>query len=403
MSDLERLQKEEKEYMMQAFKRLPVELVRGKGAMAYDDTGKEYLDFVAGIAVNVLGHAHPKVVQAIKDQADTMIHTSNWVYTRQQVELAHKLNQRGFRGRVFFANSGAEANECAVKVARKWGKLNRGGAYGIISAEGSFHGRTLSMVAATGQPKYKVPFEPMPDGFSQVPFNDLEALRAAITDQTVAVLLEPIQGEVGIVPCTQEYMEGVRKLCDEQNLLMILDEVQTGVGRTGTFYAFQGYGIEPDVVTLAKALGGGVPIGACIASPRADVIEPAEHGTTFGGGPLACAAAIATLDAIEEEGVVENARVIGDYFLERLQALAADFDCIADVRGRGLMLALVLDRDIAQALQLVTLEHGLISNAIGERVLRFIPPLIIGKAEVDRAIEIVAASLDLVLAEAPRP
>lgn len=397
MSDLEALQEEERKYMMQTFKRLPLELVRGEGARVYDDTGREYLDFVAGIAVNVLGHAHPAVVEAIRAQAGRMIHASDLYYTRPQVDLARKLVAMGFDGRLFAANSGAEANECAVKIARKWGKLHRDGAYEVISAEGSFHGRTLAMIAATGQEKVKAAFEPMPDGFLQVPFNDIEALRAATTASTVAVLLEPIQGEIGVVPCRDDYLRDVRAWCDEQDLLLMFDEVQTGIGRTGTFYAFQGYGVTPDIVTLAKGLGAGVPIGACLAGPRADCLLPGEHGSTFGGGPLACAAALATISAIESEGVLENARDVGAYLAERLQKLGEDFNCVVEVRGRGLIQALVLDRDIAVRLQDEAFQHGLLVNATSDRVLRFIPPLIIGKADVDKAIEVLAVSLDLVL------
>jgi predicted acetylornithine/succinylornithine family transaminase len=399
--DLSTLQAMESEYFMHTFKRLPVELVRGEGWKVYDESGREYLDFVAGIAVNVLGHAHPKVVAAIRDQAATLIHTSNLYYTHQQVELAQKLNEMGFKGRLFPANSGAEANECALKVARKWGKLNRGGAYEVITAERSFHGRTLAMVAATGQQKFKTPVEPMPDGFRHVPFNDINALRASTTDKTVAIMLEPVQGEGGIIPSRDTYLPQVREWCDRQNLLLILDEVQTGMGRTGTFFAFQGYGVVPDVVTLAKGLGGGVPIGVCMANARADVIEPGEHGGTFGGNPLACAAALATIAALVEEGIIENAGEVGQYLGDRLRGLAQDFQCISEVRGKGLMQAIVLDRDIAMPLQEESLHHGLIVNASSERVLRFIPPLTIGRPEVDRAVEILATCLDLLLAHTP--
>ena len=395
----------EKEYLMQTFKRQPLELVRGDRWNVYDPEGREFLDFVAGIAVNVLGHNHPALVEAVTRQAKDAIHVSDLYYSRPQVELAKRLNELGFKGRVFYANSGAEANECAFKVARKWGKENRYGAFDIISTNQSFHGRTLATVAATGQPKYQKPFLPMPTGFGHVEYNDIAALKEATDERTVAVLLEPVQGESGIVPATKEYLTAVRQWCDDKNLLLIFDEVQTGVGRTGHFYAFQGYDVVPDIVTLAKGLGGGVPIGVCLAGPRADVLAHGDHGSTFGGNPLACAAALAVIDTIERDGVIENARVVGAYLEQRLRRLADEFGCVAEVRGAGLMVAMLLDRDIAGELEAAALEHGLLVNAIGPRVIRMVPPLIIGKAEVDRAIDILAQSLDLILGQVglPRP
>jgi acetylornithine/N-succinyldiaminopimelate aminotransferase len=400
---LDPLEQAEKEYLMQTFKRQPVELVRGERWNVYDPDGREYLDFVAGIAVNVLGHNHPALVEAVTRQAREAIHVSDLYYSRPQVELAKRLNELGFKGRVFYANSGAEANECAFKVARKWGKENRYGAFDVISTNGSFHGRTLATVAATGQRKYQMPFLPMPPGFGHVEYNDIGALKEATDERTVAVLLEPVQGESGIVPATQEYLSAVRQWCDEKNLLLIFDEVQTGVGRTGHFYAFQGYGVVPDIVTLAKGLGGGVPIGVCIAGPRADVLGPGDHGSTFGGNPLACSAALAVIDALEREGVIENARVVGAYLEQRLRQLGDEFVCVAEVRGAGLMVAMLLDRDLAAELEAAALAHGLLVNAIGPRVIRMVPPLIIGKTEVDRAIEILAQSLDLILGRVPAP
>ena len=398
---LEALAEAEKQYLMQTFKRQPVELVRGDRWNVYDPDGHEYLDFVAGIAVNVLGHNHPAIVEAVSRQAREAIHLSDLYYSRPQVELAKRLNQLGFSGRAFYANSGAEANECAIKVARKWGKENRYGAFEIISANLSFHGRTLAAIAATGQPKYQQPFLPMPEGFGHVDYNDILQLREATTERTVAVLLEPVLGESGVIPATQEYMREVRAWCDETNLLLILDEVQTGIGRTGHFYAFQGYGIVPDIITLAKGLGGGVPIGICLAGPRADVLGPGEHGSTFGGNPLAAAAALAVLDTMEKDGIVENAREVGDYLSQSLARLGHDFGCVHELRGLGLMQAIVLDRDIAPQLERAALEHGLLVNATGPRVIRMIPPLIIGKAEVDRAVDILSQCLDLVLTHAP--
>jgi acetylornithine/N-succinyldiaminopimelate aminotransferase len=400
---LEALAQAEKEYLMQTFKRQPVELVRGERWNVYDPDGREYLDFVAGIAVNVLGHNHPALVEAVTRQAREAIHVSDLYYSRPQVELAKRLNELGFKGRVFYANSGAEANECAFKVARKWGKENRYGAFDIISTNQSFHGRTLATVAATGQPRYQMPFLPMPPGFGHVEYNDIAALKEATDERTVAVLLEPVQGESGIVPATQEYLSAVRQWCDEKNLLLIFDEVQTGVGRTGHFYAFEGYGVVPDIVTLAKGLGGGVPIGVCIAGPRADVLAPGDHGSTFGGNPLACAAALAVIDTLERDGVIENARVVGAYLEQRLRQLGDEFGCVARVRGAGLMVAMLLDRDIAAELEAAALAHGLLVNAIGPRVIRMVPPLIIGKTEVDRAVDILSQSLDLILSRVPAP
>ncbi|GAC1335690.1 MAG: acetylornithine transaminase [Candidatus Dormibacteria bacterium] len=385
------LAQDEARYLMGTFKRQPVELVRGEGARVWDAEGKVFLDFVGGIAVNVLGHAHPAVVEAVSRQAATLIHTSNLYYSRPQVDLAERLGKVGFEGRCFFANSGAEANEAAVKLARKWGQRHRQGAYGVVTALGSFHGRTLAMVAATGQPKYQAPYAPMPGGFSHVPFDDVEALAAAITDETAAVLLEPIQGENGVIPASRAYLVEVRALCDRKNLLLIFDEVQTGMGRTGDFYAFQGYGVVPDVVTLAKGLGGGVPIGVCITGARADVFEVGDHGSTFGGNPLACAAALATLTVIEEERLVARAAAMGTYLERRAGERLSPF---GHTRGRGLMQALVLHDPLAQQAQAAALESGLIVNAIGDHVLRMVPPLTIGEAEVDEAVGILEACLD---------
>src|SRR5229473_7345272 len=294
-------------YLMQTGRRLPVTFVRGRGCLVYDDAGNEYLDLVAGIAVNLLGHAHPEVAAALTAQAKALIHTSNLYYTEPQVELARRLVELSFPSRVFLCNSGAEANEAAIKIARKWGGRHRDGAFEIITTAGSFHGRTLATVTAGGQAKYSDPFKPLPEGFVHVPYNDLDAIRAATNARTVAVMLEPVMGEIGVVPAKPGYLAGVRRWCDDQGLLLILDEVQTGLGRTGRWFAHQHHGITPDVMTLAKGLGGGVPIGACLANPRADVFEPGDHGSTFGGNPLACAAAIAVLSVIERDGLVGHA------------------------------------------------------------------------------------------------
>jgi predicted acetylornithine/succinylornithine family transaminase len=375
-------------YLMQVGKRLPVTFVRGKGCLVYDDAGREYLDLVAGIAVNLLGHAHPDVVAALTAQASSLIHTSNLYFTQPQVELAQRLVDLSFPSRVFFCNSGAEANEAAIKLARKWGKRNRDGAFEIITTTGSFHGRTLAAVTAGGQHKYSDPFTPLPEGFVHVPYNDLEAIKAATNEHTVGVMLEPVMGEIGIIPAAAGYLAGVRKWCDANNLLLILDEVQTGLGRTGRWFAHQHHGITPDVMTLAKGLGGGVPIGACLAAPRADVFEPGDHGSTFGGNPLACAAAVAVLSVIERDGLVGHAAEMGGVLHEALLDLGAK-----DVRGLGLMQAFEFAEPRAKAFQQSCLEAGLIVNAVDENSIRLVPPLIIGTAEIDRAHSIMRKAL----------
>ena len=365
---------------MQTGRRLPVTFVRGQGCLIYDDSGREYLDLVAGIAVNLLGHAHPDVVAAVTAQASALIHTSNLYFTQPQVELAKRLVELSFPSRVFFCNSGAEANEAAIKLARKWGTRSRDGAFEIISTAGSFHGRTLATVTAGGQPKYSDAFKPLPEGFVHVPFNDIDAIKAATGERTVAVLLEPVMGEIGIIPSAPGYLSAVRSWCDAQNLLLILDEVQTGLGRTGRWFAHQHHGITPDVMTLAKGLGGGVPIGACLAAPRADVFEPGDHGSTFGGNPLACAAALAVLNVIERDGLVGHAAEMGDTLHDALRDLGAK-----DVRGVGLMQAFELAEPRAKAVQQSCLEVGVIVNAVDEFSVRLVPPLIISQAEIDRA------------------
>jgi len=367
-------------YLMQTGRRLPVTFVRGQGCLVYDESGREYLDLVAGIAVNLLGHAHPEVAVAVATQANALIHTSNLYYTRPQVELARRLVELSFPSRVFFCNSGAEANEAAIKLVRKWGTRNRDGAFQIISTEGSFHGRTLATITAGGQPKYSDPFKPLPDGFVHVPYNDLDAIKTATGEKTVAVMLEPVMGEIGVVPARDGYLAGVRRWCDEQGLLLILDEVQTGLGRTGRWFAHQHHGITPDVMTLAKGLGGGVPIGACLAAPKADVFEPGDHGSTFGGNPLACAAAIAVLHVIERDGLVGHAAEMGDVLHTAISGLGGK-----DVRGLGLMQAVEFSEPRAKAFQQSCLEAGLVVNAVDDNSIRFVPPLIITAEQIDRA------------------
>jgi acetylornithine/N-succinyldiaminopimelate aminotransferase len=369
-------------YLMQTGKRLPVTFVRGSGCTLYDDSGREYLDLVAGIAVNLLGHSHPEVAAAVSLQASTLIHTSNLYFTQPQVELARRLVELSFPSRVFFCNSGAEANEAAIKVARKWGARNRGGAFEIVTTTGSFHGRTLATVTAGGQPKYSDPFKPLTPGFVHVPYNDIAALKAATGERTVAVMLEPVMGEIGVVPAAPGYLKAVRQWCDEQNLLLILDEVQTGLGRTGRWFAYQHHDIAPDVMTLAKGLGGGVPIGACLANPRADVFEPGDHGSTFGGNPLACSVALAVLHVVERDGLVGHAAELGGMLHDSLMALGPK-----EVRGLGLMQAFELAEPKAKAFQQACLESGLIVNAVDESSVRLVPPLIITTAQLEQAFD----------------
>jgi predicted acetylornithine/succinylornithine family transaminase len=367
-------------YLMQTGRRLPVTFVRGQGCLLYDDAGREYLDLVAGIAVNLLGHAHPEVAGAVARQAATLIHSSNLYYSQPQVELAQRLVELSFPSRVFFCNSGAEANEAAIKIAHKWGTQNRNGAFEIITAFDSFHGRTLATVTAGGQHKYSDPFKPLPEGFVHVPYNDIDAIKAATNERTVAVMLEPVMGEIGIIAPSRGYLKQVREWCDQQNLLLILDEIQTGLGRTGRWFAHQHEGITPDVMTLAKGLGGGVPIGACLANPRADVFVPGDHGSTFGGNPLACATALAVLNVIERDGLVGHAAEMGELLHGSLEDLGGK-----QVRGLGLMQAVEFAEPRAKAFQQACLESGLIVNAVDDHSVRLVPPLIITAAEIDRA------------------
>jgi acetylornithine/N-succinyldiaminopimelate aminotransferase len=384
----------EQKYYMRTFNRQPVVLVRGEGVRVFDEAGNSYLDMVAGLAVNVLGHCHPAVVEAITRQAQTLIHTTNLYYTTPQLELAELLIENTCADRIFFANSGAEANEGALKLARKWGRLNRNGAYEVITADNSFHGRTLATLAATGQPKYHKPFEPMPAGFISVPFNDLEALKAATRAETCAVMLEVVQGESGIHIADQAYLTGVRQWCDEQNLLLIFDEIQAGLGRTGKFTSWEHYGVEPDVFTLAKGLAGGVPIGAFLAKEHASVLTAGDHGSTFGGGPLACAAGVATIRIILDQDLAGHSAEIGKYAVEQLEALKARTGVIESVRGLGLMLAFDLTTDSAGKVVAEALKRGLLLNNTGPRTVRMVPPLIIGTAEIDEAI----ATIEVILA-----
>lgn len=383
---------------MQMFRRLPVTLVRGEGTRVWDDTGRAYLDFVAGIAVDTLGHAHPGLADTIAQQARTLVHVSNLFYSEPQVALAELLVEHSALDQVFFCNSGAEANEGAIKLARKWGIQNRAGAYEIIATNNGFHGRTLATVAATGTPRYREPFGPTLPGFVFVDYDDLDAIKAATTDRTCAVLLEPIQGEGGVNVPHADYLRGVREWCDQRGILLILDEVQTGCGRTGTLWGYEQAGIEPDIMTLAKGLGGGVPIGAVLSKTHCAVFEPGDHGSTFGGNPLATAAGAYVLRQVIEGGVLQNAAARGEQLEQRLAAIEDRHELAVGHRGRGLLQGLVLQRDVAGEVVTKALAHGLILNAVRPNTVRFMPPLTVTAAEIDEATAIVERVLDEIAA-----
>ncbi|MBI2370926.1 MAG: acetylornithine transaminase [Deltaproteobacteria bacterium] len=388
------------QHIANTYGRQPVVLTRGEGCRVWDAAGRSYLDFVAGIAVVGLGHCHPKVTAAITAQAQRLVHTSNLYYTEPQVELAALLTRHSFADRVFFCNSGAEANEAAIKLARKWAKAHRGpDCYEIITMEHSFHGRTLATVTATGQAKYQQGFEPLMPGFRYAPFNDLRALEAALAPQTCAIMVEPIQGEGGVNVPAPDYLKGVRGLCDRRGLLLILDEVQTGLGRTGRLFAHEHFGITPDIMTLAKSIANGLPLGAMLATDAAaSAFTPGSHASTFGGNPVACAAGVVVLKQLLEEGLLEHSRKMGEYFLGRLQELRGRHSLVRDVRGKGLMLGLELEVE-AKTVVARALERGFLVNNCTDHVLRFVPPLVVTEAEVDALV----AALDAIFLDLPRP
>ena len=383
----------ESQLYLRTFKRVPVTLVRGRGVRVWDDKGAEYLDMVGGWAVDTLGHCHPVLVEAIERQARTLIHTSNQFYTIPQLELATVLMQNSCMDRVFFGNSGAEATEGAVKLARRYGRLHLNGAYEIITVGHSFHGRTLAMTAATAQPKFQEPYLPMPPGFVNVEWNDIEAIKAGTSEMTCAVMLEPIQGEAGVRIPHDSYLREVREWCDEKGILLILDEIQTGVARTGTLFAYEQYGVEPDIMALAKGLAGGVPIGAVLAKESASAFGPGDHGSTFGGNPLACAAGYAVMKYVVEHDLASHVKRAGAHFMEQLDSVVADFAIVREARGRGLLIALELEQDIARDITLSCLQHGLLINSVQPNALRFMPPLIITNEEIDEAITILRTVL----------
>lgn len=386
----------ESKYFMQISPRTPLTLVKGRGARVWDDAGKEYLDFVAGWAVNSLGHCPPAVVDAVVEQVQTLIQTSNQYYTVPQLQLAQILVGNSCLDRVYVGNSGLEANEGAVKLARRYGSLKRKGAYEVITTFNSFHGRSLAMTAATGQEKFQKPYIPLAPGFKSVAYNDIEAIRAATTDKTCAVMLEPVQGEGGVNVPDDDYLRVVRDWCDEKGILLILDEIQTGIGRLGTLFGYEQCGVEPDIMTLAKGLGSGVPVGAFMAKDNVCVFAPGDHGSTFGGNALTSAAAYATVKYVIDNDIAGNARKAGKYFITRLEELKNRYQFITDVRGRGLLLAIEFDSDIGQDLLNACLERGLLVNRVKPNALRFIPPLIIGNQEVDEAIDILDNTLSSV-------
>jgi acetylornithine/N-succinyldiaminopimelate aminotransferase len=371
---------------MATYKRWPIEFVSGRGAVLVDDSGREYIDCVAGIAVASVGHAHPRVASAIAAQARELIHVSNLYVTEPQTRLAQRLADLTGGMRSFFTNSGAETIECAIKLARRWAGRRGAGRHGLVAATGGFHGRTLGALTATGQPGKQKPFEPLVPGFVHVPYDDVAALRAAVDDSIVAVILEPIQGEAGVVVPSEGYLRAARELCEERGALLVFDEVQTGLGRTGDWFASQFEGVEPDVMCVAKSLAGGLPMGACLATPEvASAFEPGDHATTFGGGPVQAAAALTVLDVIEEEGLVERARVAG----RRLSAGLRDVFGKHEIRGRGLMIAVDLGRTIAREVAERALQRALLVNDATPSVLRLTPPLVISDAQIDEAVGIL--------------
>jgi len=388
--EIEEIIESDKEHFMNVYSgRYPLFAESAEGITIYSKDGKSYRDFLSGIGVNSIGYSSQRFKDALKDQIDKIIHCSNFYYIESQAELEKKLAENSCCDKVFFANSGSEANEGALKLARKYFKKKGKYKFETITADKSFHGRTMSTVTATGQDKYKKPFTPLPEGFITVPFNDLSAVEKAVGENTAAVMLEPIQGEGGIYPAEQEYLEGVRKICDENDILLIFDEVQCGMGRSGKLFAYEHYGVEPDIISLAKALGGGVPIGAFMAKKEvADAFEPGDHGTTFGGNPLATRAASEVMDIMTEDGYLDMVKDKGIYFRSELDKLVGEYEVFVETRGKGLMLALELSEDLsAKELTQQLFERGFLVNAVKEHTLRFLPPFVVEKEDIDLLIE----------------
>lgn len=383
------------EFIMNTYERLPVVLVRGDGVRVWDSDGREYIDFLAGIAVCSLGHSHAKVVDAIKKQAEILTHVSNIYYIEPQIRMARLLVENSFADKVFFCNSGAEANEAAIKLARKYAhERMKGNRYEIITMKNSFHGRTLTTLAATGQEKFQRGFEPLPEGFRYVPFDDIDALEGAISEKTCGIMLEPIQGEGGVRIPSTDYLARVRRICDERGILLLLDEVQTGMGRTGDLFAYEKSGIEPDIMTLAKALGNGFPLGAMLAKKEiASAFEPGSHASTFGGNLLAMAAGIAVMETILHDGILENCREQGAYFVESLEGLKGKYPVIQEIRGRGLMIGVELSCEGGGIVN-EALRKGVLINCTCGNVLRFVPPLVITGEDVDSVIDVLDEILE---------
>ena len=383
----------EEKYYAQTVRRQPIVLVRGQGSRVWDADGKEYVDFTAGWAVNNLGHCHPAMVEAIQEQAATLIQTSNQFFTVPQLHLAQALIDNSCLDRVFFGNSGAEAVEGALKLARRYGKKNRDGAYQVITAFNSFHGRTMSTIAATGQPHYQENFQPLTPGFVHVDYDDVEAIISATTDETAAVMLEPIQGEGGVNIPADDYLKRVRDWCDKQGLLLILDEVQTGLGRLGSLFGYQEYGVEPDVMTLAKGLGGGVPIGAFLSKDYCMALEPGDHGSTYGGNALTTAAAYASTKFIIDNDIPSQAKATGQRLMDKLEDLKTRFSNITEVRGKGMLIALEFDGDIAADALSQANETGVLLNMVKPNTLRLMPALNISEEDVDEGVDRLAQAL----------
>lgn len=387
MTTGEIMELDQKYYMNTFGKRIPVVFEYGRGSTLYDGEGRSYTDFLAGIAVNSLGYAHPALAGAISSQAGKLIHCSSLFYIESQAKLAEALIESSCFDRVFFGNSGAEAIEGAIKLARRYFHRKGMYKYEILTNTNSFHGRTLAALSATGQPKYQKPYEPLPLGFKHIPYNDIEAAYEAVSEATCAIMIELIQGEGGVIEATTEYVESMAKLCCDKGLLLIFDEIQTGIGRTGKMFAHEHFGIEPDILTLAKGLGGGVPIGALLAKSHAAAFEPGDHGSTFGGNPLACSAALAVLKTLIDENLIAKSELNGEYFKEKLIYLKSIFPFINDVRGKGLMLGLELNESVnGKTIVEECFKAGFIINCAGKNTLRFVPPLVITKEEIDALI-----------------
>lgn len=390
--DIRKLLEESSHYVMNTYNRFPIVLRKGRGMNVWDSDGKEYLDFVGGIAVNILGHCHPKVVVAIQKQAQRLLHVSNLYHNEEQIELAKLLVEHSFADKVFFCNSGAEANEAAIKLARKYAKENfSGNRFEIITAFNSFHGRTLATLTATGQEKFHRGFEPLVPGFRYAAFNDLQALENSISTETCAILLEPIQGESGVRLPAPDYFQGVRELCNKHKLLLILDEVQTGMGRTGKLFAYENYGIVPDIMTLSKGLGGGIVIGAMLATDKVAVaFQPGSHASTFGGNPLSCAAAIATIESLLEDGfILDHCKRMGEYLMKGLAYLKTEHpSLINEVRGLGLLVGMELTREGTSIVK-TCMERGILINCAAGNVLRFMPPLTVQEKDIDHMLDVM--------------